>query len=180
MHSLLHQFDIWLSHAIRHLPSWVEPIMTAASFVGKPIFTTALCILIGGWGLVVNNLKVFYAGCVAIATIGLGVLLKLLLARERPFTDYVLSMRLDTPSFPSGHAVGSTIAYGLAAYLLYQIIPAPWSYVIVAFLALLIIVIGISRVYLGAHFPSDVVAGWALGAVGLAVIIFLIKPRIIV
>lgn len=178
MRSLLHHFDTRLTHGIQHLPSWVEPIMTTASFVGKPIFTTGICMLIGGLGLFWHNVKLFYAGCVGVVTIAIGVLLKLLLARERPFTDYVLNMRLDTPSFPSGHAVGSTIAYGLAAYLLFYLLPAPWNYVAAGFLVLLIIIIGVSRVYLGAHYPSDVLAGWLLGLAGLAVVILLIKPRI--
>ncbi len=180
MRTLLHQFDLRLTHTIQQFPSWVEPIMTTASFVGKPIFTMAICMVVGVLGLVWNNLKLFYAGCVSVGTIGLGVMLKLLLQRDRPFTDYVLNMRLDTPSFPSGHAVGSTVAYGLAAYLLLQLLPAPWNYVAAGILIVLIVIIGISRVYLGAHFPSDVVAGWLLGLAGLAVIILLVKPRIMV
>ena len=179
MRSLLHQFDLSLTRSIQHLPSWVEPFMTTVSFVGKPIFTASICIAVGALGLAWHNLKLFYAGCVGVGTIVLGVLLKLILKRDRPFTDYVLNMSLDTPSFPSGHAVGSTIAYGLAAYLLLQILPAPWGYIAAGILALLIVSIGISRVYLGAHFPSDVLAGWLLGIVGLAIIILLVRPRII-
>lgn len=178
MRVFLHQFDLNLTRTIQQLPSWVEPIMTTASFVGKPIFTTGICLVIGAYGLFWQNIKLFYAGCVGVATIGLGVLLKLLFARDRPFTDYVLNMRLDTPSFPSGHAVGSTIAYGLAAYLLFQLLPSPWNYIVAGILIVLILVIGISRVYLGAHFPSDVLAGWLLGAMGLLIVILLIKPRI--
>lgn len=178
MRSWIHQFDVRLTQDIRHLPLWVEPIMTTVSFVGKPIFTTTICVVIGVFGLAWSNLKLFYAGCAGIVTIGLGVLLKLLLDRDRPFTDYVLNMRLDTPSFPSGHAVGSTVAYGLAAYLLLQFLPAPWNYVAAGVLIVLIVLIGISRVYLGAHFPSDVLAGWLLGLAGLAVIILFIKPVI--
>lgn len=178
MRSFLHQFDTRLTRTIQDLPSWVEPVMSTASFVGKPLFTMAVCILIGVLGGAWNNIRLVYAGCVGLATIGIGVLMKLLLQRDRPFTDYVLNMRLDTPSFPSGHAVGSTVAYGLAAYLLFSLLPSPWNYIAMGFLVLLIIVIGVSRVYLGAHFPSDVLAGWLLGGLGLLVIVFLIHPRI--
>jgi undecaprenyl-diphosphatase len=85
-------------------------------------------------------------------------------------------MSRNSYSFPSGHTVGSTVIYGLLAYLAWQYLPQPWNVIGAIFCVLLILLISLSRIYLGAHFPSDVVAGWVLGAIGLAVIIFVVKP----
>ncbi len=68
------------------------------------------------------------------------------------------------------------ITYGLLAYIAIKLLPQPWGIVVATLCGLLIALIGISRVYLGAHFPSDVLAGWALGAAALFVIIFVIRP----
>ena len=67
-------------------------------------------------------------------------------------------------SFPSGHAMGSTIGYGLVAYLVAM---APWSSGmkkwVIAVLIVLIVCIGFSRVFLRAHWLSDVLAGFCIG-----------------
>jgi undecaprenyl-diphosphatase len=82
-----------------------------------------------------------------------------------------------SPSFPSGHSMGSIIAYGMLAYLLVLSLPPRWwgCYGAVTALALLVLAIGFSRMYLGAHWFSDVVAGFVLGAAWLAVCIGLIE-----
>jgi undecaprenyl-diphosphatase len=72
-------------------------------------------------------------------------------------------------SFPSGHSLGSMVTYGLVAYFIVQARhkhPLRWLAIPVA--ALLVLLIGCSRVYLNAHYPTDVLAGWALGACWLA------------
>jgi undecaprenyl-diphosphatase len=76
-------------------------------------------------------------------------------------------------SFPSGHAMGSLIGYGMLVYLLIT----NWTWArrhrtgIVVTTALLVLAIGLSRLYLGVHFLSDVIGGFAAGAVWLAVCI---------
>jgi len=70
---------------------------------------------------------------------------------------------------PSGHAQNSLLLWGLiAAY-----IKKPWGWAMAMLITLLI---GFSRIYLGVHFPTDVLAGWLIGAIMLALIIRLEKP----
>jgi membrane-associated phospholipid phosphatase len=87
--------------------------------------------------------------------------LKTLFARSRP----ELSPLLLSPSgysYPSGHAMASTVVYGCAAFLLARRSPAAGRWIIIA-AVLWISLIGLSRVYLDAHWPSDVLAGFAAG-----------------
>jgi undecaprenyl-diphosphatase len=71
-------------------------------------------------------------------------------------------------SFPSGHAMGSLIGFGLLAYLMARMTRRPKLRVAIVVIACSLIVgVGLSRLYLGAHFFSDVVAGYAAGIVWL-------------
>lgn len=178
MRAFLHQFDHRMIMAIQQWPDWIRPIMYLVTFIGQPIFTIGIGVAVILFAWTKMNMRLLISGVSVIAVFYIGSFVKLLLQRERPLTDYVMHMRFETYSLPSGHAVGSTVAYGLLAYLGWQIIPQPWNYVVTGLLVILIILIGISRVYLGAHFPTDVVAGWMLGLAGLAFIIFVIHPKI--
>lgn len=84
---------------------------------------------------------------------------KQLFSRPRPFTKLPAVVRLIAPpdefSFPSGHTAGAFVVLGIAG--------AAFSWLI-APLAILAALIGLSRVYLGVHYPSDVMAGALLGA----------------
>ncbi|MCI0338993.1 MAG: bifunctional DedA family/phosphatase PAP2 family protein [Acidobacteria bacterium] len=83
--------------------------------------------------------------------------------RERP-DFWEMIARLHSYSFPSGHAMVSMAVYGSAAYLLEAAFPRyRWSFRI--FAPALVLLIGASRVYLGVHWPSDVLAGYAAGLV---------------
>jgi len=72
-------------------------------------------------------------------------------------------------SFPSGHVVRSVIAYGLAAFFVRRLAPPGWwqTWVLPA-AAFLILVIAFDRIYIGAHWQSDVLGGLLLGGVGLS------------
>jgi membrane-associated phospholipid phosphatase len=97
--------------------------------------------------------------------------LKFVFARPRP--PLVNARVLDTSfSFPSTHATVSAAFYGVAAYFLIRGLRRDSAKVLVAILAaLLILMVGVSRVYLGVHFPSDVLAGWMLGLLWFALIV---------
>lgn len=88
--------------------------------------------------------------------------------------------RIDTPhaqptsaSFPSGHATAAMALFLIVAYLLSQLGGRGWFRVVsIGFAAALILAIGVSRVYLGVHYPSDVIAGFLFGFVWVNLCIF--------
>jgi undecaprenyl-diphosphatase len=88
-------------------------------------------------------------------------ILKQIFARARPTLFEVLK-RPNTYSFPSGHSMSAMIIYGGLAAVIIALRPTARPFVVIC-AAVLIIGIGFSRVYLGAHWPMDVLAGWASG-----------------
>ncbi|HUQ22914.1 MAG TPA: phosphatase PAP2 family protein [Gaiellaceae bacterium] len=101
----------------------------------------------------------------------LNLILKLSFHRARPEVAFV---HLDTYSFPSGHAMISTAAYGALAYLAWSHVRTTHGRVLVGVgTALLLALIGFSRIYLGVHYLSDVLAGIAGGVFWLSVSIVL-------
>jgi len=116
----------------------------------------------------------FYLGT-WIAAVGGSVvldrLLKELFARPRPSFDHPL-LRETSYSFPSGHAMESLVVYGMLAYLAVLALKTWRARTAVVFgAALLVLLIGFSRMYLGVHYFSDVVAGYAAGGVWLSALI---------
>ena len=85
---------------------------------------------------------------------------------ERPRPDIVEHLDvIHTASFPSGHATVTTVAYLTLAALVIRFFP-DWRVrlYVLAVAVFVSFIVGVSRVYLGVHWPSDVAAGWALGA----------------
>jgi undecaprenyl-diphosphatase len=102
-----------------------------------------------------------------------GNALKRLVDRPRP--DYLLLGPLpDSASFPSGHSVYAILFCGLLIFLAEQSIkPLAIRRGVQAGLALLVLAVGASRVYLGAHWPSDVIGGYLFGGLALLGLIWL-------
>jgi undecaprenyl-diphosphatase len=93
---------------------------------------------------------------------------KALVGRLRPVVEVVVATAPGA-SFPSGHALGSTVAYGVVVLVFLPAMPArarPW---LVSAVAVLLALVGFTRVALGVHYVSDVLAGWALGVAWLGV-----------
>lgn len=102
----------------------------------------------------------------------LNKLIKLLVERDRP--SILVSANAEGHSFPSGHAMISMVCYGLLAYFLARkIISNKLKFMVQAFLALLIFLIGISRYVINVHYLTDVAAGFFIGFLCLVGLIYL-------
>lgn len=151
--------------------SWITVLADAAVVI--PL-TIAACFVL--WRSVpLRAYAVGLAGAVAGAVVSSSVL-KQLIVRARP--DGLIPAIVETSSsFPSRHAALSMALYGFTAYLLCKLFPTKKPLIIAA--AVLIIgTVGFSRLYLGVHFPSDVLAGYLLGGVWLVIGIRIAKMNI--
>jgi undecaprenyl-diphosphatase len=104
--------------------------------------------------------------------------LKLAVDRPRPSPDQVQILGTNWlgfnygSGFPSGHTFFASIFLGFLGYLIFSHLKTPWQKVITVTLAVfLVLAVGLSRIYLGAHWPSDVLGGLILGNLLLMVII---------
>ncbi len=88
--------------------------------------------------------------------------LKAWFQRERPLHDHGFIVE-HSYSFPSGHASGSMVFYGMLAYVLLVLCPPRWHRTIVIAAVAMISIVGISRILLQVHYFSDVMAGYATG-----------------
>lgn len=157
----LHALDAALTHMVRAVfgPAAVGP-MRLFSVIGSPYSLIAVTAIAA---------YLLYPGPDAmappLALIGgatLESLLKVIFQRPRP--DYPHLVRALGFSFPSGHATVSAAVFATMAYLAYSRMRPGKARLLVLLAALaLILMVGISRVYLGVHYPSDVLAGFAVG-----------------
>ena len=168
----IRKFDRLVIKSIGKLPVWLRPIMVSASFIGSP--QSASIILAATLALTYyqKSHSLLLAEAVLLLAQPLGVLIKFLSRRPRPDTVYVEHMHFRTYSFPSAHAYSSVLTFGLSTYFCLHYLLFPWSYTAAVLLILLIAMVGASRVYLGAHFPTDVLGGWLLAAI---ILFFVIK-----
>ncbi|WP_245827608.1 phosphatase PAP2 family protein [Paenisporosarcina indica] len=99
-------------------------------------------------------------------------ILKLIFHRARP--DLHSLIEIGGYSFPSGHATNAITFYGILLYLLWHIIPSRWGRtLLVVICTTMIVMIGVSRIYLGVHYPSDVIAGYCAGGFWLILAIWI-------
>jgi undecaprenyl-diphosphatase len=170
----MHKLDYRIGQLVLSIPKKYRPFMIGVSSLGEPLIVIAVG-LVGYIGAVHKNdaaaeRAFVYAG-IAYA---LNTLLKQVLRRARPANLQIMTLGIKSYSFPSGHAFGTVIFYGLFAYLDYVRLAYPWDIIIVSLIGLLVFFIGVSRVYLKTHYPSDVLAGWILGLLSLYIIIKLV------
>jgi len=141
------------------------------SDIGSPAAMTALAI-VGGLVLLIRRRPRTLVAWTAAFAGGFAIenILKRVVHRIRPPYGAAY-LNGHSFSFPSGHATGSLIGYTMLAYVLIMHWRTSHSLrtVIVAVAALIVLLVGISRIYLGVHYPSDVLGGWVTAAVWVAV-----------
>jgi undecaprenyl-diphosphatase len=146
-------------------PLWLQEMVRDFTALGSTGVLTIVTLGVVAWLLFSGKRRT--AGLVVVAVVG-GVvfssLLKLGFARPRP--DLVPhSVAVFTNGFPSGHAMMSAVVYLTLGFMVARTQHAVALKVYLLSLALfLTLLVGLSRVYLGVHWPSDVLAGWAVGA----------------
>lgn len=125
------------------------------------IFTIALIFIYKKY-----RLATWFCLSVIIGAVLLNKVLKNFFDRPRPFNVYEIDnlVHASSYSFPSGHAMGSIISYLLLAYIINKVIKNNiLKYILIVISILLSITICFTRVYLGVHYPTDVIAGFSLG-----------------
>ena len=166
----LTQFDLMLLDWLQaHHGAAGEQIFRAISALGSPLVLITLALGVAVFFLISKH-RLLLEGWL-LAFVG-GALLNSILknAIQRPRPHGASASLYHSWSFPSGHAMVSVIGYGMLAYIL--IILGPRSrrarLAIVGCATLLVLAIGFSRLYLGAHYFSDVVGGYAAGMLWLS------------
>jgi len=170
-HDPLTQFDMALLDWLHgHATPTGYAIFHAITLLGSPVTLTVLALGVG-FLLAIRRQWILLGGWLT-AFVGGGLLdevLKLVIRRPRP--PYAAAfLQHYSWSFPSGHAMGALIGYGMLAYVLVVL----WIHsrrtqiAVVLVAALLIVAIGLSRLYLGVHYFSDVVGGYAAGLLWLS------------
>jgi membrane-associated phospholipid phosphatase len=157
--------EAWTQRHITPLHTTLMLTVTELASIGFVSVVTALAAAV-----IAHRRSGYWLGRLALSVPGgvlLNEVLKYAFHRSRPALEHPL-VELPSYSFPSGHAVAATVFYGFAAILLWSYIgPKVWRVVIGMTTVAVIFMVGFSRVYLGAHYPTDVLAGFLEGVAWL-------------
>ena len=162
-------------------PQWLpETARDATALGGVPVLGFVTIAVAGFLALSGKHRSLWLVLGATLGGLVLSLLLKEGFARPRPDVVPHLTKTL-TASFPSGHAMLSAVVYLTLGLQLTALVPRRRLKVYVLVIALLLTgVIGLSRVYLGVHYPTDVLAGWAAGlawALASALVAYALRRR---
>ena len=165
-----------LSWMISHRNADITEITKIVTTVASPmIFTSIIGVVVIIWAIAKREIwrPILLAGAMAIAAL-VSIILKSVIKDPRPPQIDMIPMFETDFSFPSGHTIGMAVFLFVLGYLLYS-----WHYSVVRFWVWIIIaligtgIIALSRLYLGYHWLTDVVASLGLALIILAIVIFI-------
>ncbi|MCI5984274.1 MAG: phosphatase PAP2 family protein [Firmicutes bacterium] len=164
-------FDNYIINLFKYKSDILTNIMKIITFLGSALsiilLTVLLIIVVKG-----KRNKILILINVIVTTL-LNQLLKNVFQRGRPIDSIIEESGY---SFPSGHSMVSMAFYGFLIYLVYKS-NIKYKGLIVGLLSVLIVLIGISRIYLGVHYPTDVIGGFTLSLSYLLLFIDITKPN---
>jgi membrane-associated phospholipid phosphatase len=167
-----------LSFFAMHREPWSISVAQVITDLGSPLGAAVIAVVVG---VVLGVLRRSWLPLLVLVLAGAGIGLinmtvKRLVSRSRPPEELAV-LGEHSFSFPSGHTVGTTVVWLLSAWLISRVLIYRLAARITVWtIALLIVVaVGVTRVFLGVHFPSDVLAGWALGAAWAVIIALVVR-----
>ncbi len=164
-------FDVTFTNAVQSIkPAWFNALMVALTWIGfgpQAYIITALILAV----LLVSGLRwemvTAFVSVIGSSLVGLGI--KALIDRPRPGADVVIVLNpLSDFSFPSGHVLYFTVFFGFMIFLAFTLLKRSWwRAILLVILIGMVSLIGVSRVYVGQHWVSDVIAAYLLGSLWL-------------
>lgn len=171
----IHILDVMVSELVY---SWRNPLLNQAMIVISYLGQEILLLIFGIVWMTLIIRKYYRDAFLLAVTIITGgiinVLIKEIIRRDRPTVDPLFQEILH--SFPSLHAMNSFVFYSLLVLILYKIARKRQLTILVFMVcSIIVILVGISRIYLGAHYLSDVVAGYVIGLWWVATVLVIDK-----
>lgn len=156
---------------VAHRAHWLNEAVRVVTWLGSAAVVVPLAALLGGWFLLRRRdwRPLAMLGSALGGAIGTYVVVKQVIGRSRPAVSSWLG-HFTGSSFPSGHATQVAACFAMAALVLSSEASTRRRVVLWSGAATIAAVVGLSRLYLGAHWLSDVMAGWALGALWVCIV----------
>lgn len=154
----------------------ITPIMKIVTFLGGATCLIGLTIILF---ITIKNKKIgLLIGINLIVITILNQIFKFILQRPRPTENRIINE--SGYSFPSGHSMISMAFYGFLIYLIYKYVKnKKLKYISITLISVLIIFIGISRIYLGVHYTSDILAGFLFSISYLIIFILIANNKVL-
>ncbi|GLW32505.1 phosphatase PAP2 family protein [Actinoplanes regularis] len=168
LQSLDHAVADGLNHQVAGSETRVKILQQISTFGGRGFMIPLVAVVVVALLIRRRPRPALYLVVTGIGAMILDPSLKVLVGRVRPVVESPVA-HAPGNSFPSGHALGSMIVYGMLALVLLPAVRARFRPWFLGFFGLIVALIGFSRIALGVHFLSDVVAGWLLGIAWISV-----------
>ncbi len=164
-----------LNFMVAHRQPWLNAVFGVFTQIGGPIGSPIIALIVVVWFCLRwrSWLPLTLMLAAALGSLTVTVVGKNYIDRVRPPHEFVIPPFESSPSFPSGHALNAVVVGGVVAYLVWRRLEGNRrARVVTVVLAVFYaIAMGLSRVYLGHHWLTDVITGWLLGAAWLALVI---------
>jgi undecaprenyl-diphosphatase len=168
----LYRVDHGVANRLNEVASAHRPFVTVLEAVtnlgGRAITVWLVCIVVIGMLIRGQRRLAAYLVVTGVGALMLDPALKLIVGRLRPVVDVPVASAPGN-SFPSGHALGSTVVYGALLLIFLPVVSRRWRPALIGGFVAIVVLVGFTRVALGVHYVSDVVAGWLLGLAWLGV-----------
>ncbi len=165
----------------RTLQQYDHPVLFATmeffTFIGNTLTLVILAALAAGWLFFLKRYLAAWLAMASLLGLPLNMLLKEIVGRPRPDANLVSVLAKTIGlSFPSGHAMGSMMFFGFLAVLAWMHLPKRFYRIPIAVILVVIAaLVSVSRIYLGAHWLSDVVGAWTAGSFFLLILVEIYK-----